>query len=167
MAHEDLHKPNGPGYEVKDASTREIVLTGIGLAVGTIIVCVAVAGLLKVLTATEGKSRQPITQIPAMHSFPPEPRLQQLPPLELDQVRRIEDERLASYGWVDKDAGRVRIPIDRAMDLVIQRGLPVRSAQTAGGSGAPKTGLNQGRVPSQGTSSPTANTGGAKGDVKK
>ncbi len=31
-----------------------------------------------------------------------------------------------SYGWVDQPAGVVRIPIDRAMELLAQRGLPTR-----------------------------------------
>jgi hypothetical protein len=35
--------------------------------------------------------------------------------------------RLSSYGWVDREAGIVRIPIDRAMDLLAERGLPARA----------------------------------------
>ena len=37
-----------------------------------------------------------------------------------------EEQTLNSYGWVDQQAGVVRIPIDRAMDLLAQRGLPTR-----------------------------------------
>jgi hypothetical protein len=37
-----------------------------------------------------------------------------------------EEKTLHSYGWVDQRAGVVRIPIDRAMELVAQRGLPTR-----------------------------------------
>ena len=33
---------------------------------------------------------------------------------------------LGSYGWVDSDGGVVRMPIDRAVELVLERGLPVR-----------------------------------------
>jgi hypothetical protein len=63
---------------------------------------------------------------------PPEPRLQLAPghrthPLEdMKELRRKEDERLNSYGWVDKDAGIVHIPIERAKKLLLERGLPVR-----------------------------------------
>ena len=37
-----------------------------------------------------------------------------------------EDRRLATYDWADKDKGVVQIPIERAMDLIVERGLPVR-----------------------------------------
>jgi len=43
-----------------------------------------------------------------------------------------EDQKLATYDWVDQDAGKVRIPIDRAMDLIVQRGLPVREQTPTG-----------------------------------
>jgi hypothetical protein len=166
MAHDHEHKANGAGYEVEDASVREIVFTGVGLAVGTIIVCFAVAGLFKVLTATEVSSRQPLTQVPAGQSFPPTPRLQEKPWLELQGVRAHEDQVLTTYGWVDKNAGKVRIPIDKAMDIVVQHGLPMRTEGAPGGTGSPKTGRNEGAVPSQGTSFQT-NPAGARGNAKK
>jgi len=46
----------------------------------------------------------------------------------IDQLRVQEDAALHSYGWVDRSAGTVRIPIERAMDLVAARGLPSRPA---------------------------------------
>ena len=58
--------------------------------------------------------------------LPPEPRLQVSPILDLQQMRAAEDRILNSYGWVDRSAGTVRIPIDRAMDILAQRGLPAR-----------------------------------------
>ena len=45
---------------------------------------------------------------------------------QLDQIRIDEAQTLSTYDWVDQKAGTVRIPIDRAMDLIAQRGLPVR-----------------------------------------
>jgi len=45
---------------------------------------------------------------------------------QLDKIRLEEEDTLATYGWIDQSAGKVRIPIDRAMDLIAQRGLPVR-----------------------------------------
>lgn len=45
-------------------------------------------------------------------------------------TRAEQRERLERYGWVDRDAGVVHIPIARAMDLVVQeRG---RAASTGG-----------------------------------
>jgi hypothetical protein len=49
---------------------------------------------------------------------------------ELNNFRTQEEIQLNSYGWVDQKAGVVRIPIERAMQLVAQRGLPARPAET-------------------------------------
>jgi len=59
---------------------------------------------------------------------PPEPRLQPAPLEDLLQLRNEEDAALQQYGWVDRQAGSVRIPIDRAIELLAQRGLPVPPA---------------------------------------
>lgn len=55
------------------------------------------------------------------------PRLQLAPDVDLQAFRAREDAELNSYGWIDRTAGVVRIPIDRAMELIAQRGLPARS----------------------------------------
>jgi hypothetical protein len=60
--------------------------------------------------------------------LPPEPRLQANPRQDLKELRDAEEARLKSYGWVDRNAGVVRIPIDEAMKLTLQRGLPARAA---------------------------------------
>jgi hypothetical protein len=44
---------------------------------------------------------------------------------QFNAVVEKQDQTLASYDWVDKDKGIVRIPIDKAMELLAQRGLPV------------------------------------------
>jgi len=62
---------------------------------------------------------------------PPEPRLQTNPRGDLRALRDQEDELLNGYSWADKSAGVVRIPIERAMQLTLERGLPARKdAQT-------------------------------------
>jgi hypothetical protein len=54
----------------------------------------------------------------------PLPNLQAHPTLELTAFRAREDSVLHSYGWVDKEAGVVRIPIAEAMRILAERGLP-------------------------------------------
>jgi hypothetical protein len=61
--------------------------------------------------------------------LPPEPRLQVNPRGDLRALRDEEDALLRGYSWVDKSAGVVRIPIDRAMQLTLDRGLPARPQQ--------------------------------------
>ena len=55
--------------------------------------------------------------------LPPEPRLQANPVEDLRESRASARRALDGYAWVDRKAGRVRIPIERAMDLVAERGV--------------------------------------------
>jgi hypothetical protein len=64
--------------------------------------------------------------------MPPEPRLQPHPADEYQALRQHEDEVLNHYGWVDQKAGVVRLPIDKAMDILAKRGFPTKSELTAG-----------------------------------
>jgi hypothetical protein len=56
----------------------------------------------------------------------PAPQLETDERNQLNSVRLNEEQILSTYGYVDQNAGIVRIPIERAMDLIAQRGLPVR-----------------------------------------
>ena len=59
-------------------------------------------------------------------SVPPEPRLQVTPSKELNAHDARVNGELDTYGWIDRPTGKVRVPIERAMDLVLERGLEVR-----------------------------------------
>ena len=63
---------------------------------------------------------------------PPSPNLQNQPFKDIYSLRKTEAEKQTSYGWVDKEGGIARIPIDRAMEVMLQRGFPARTD----GSGA-------------------------------
>jgi hypothetical protein len=84
---------------------------------------------------------------------PPEPRLQLSPghrthPLEdMKELRQKEDERLNNYGWVDKDAGIVHIPIEQAKKLLLKRGLPVRQIKPQEESVQLPSSTSSGRAP--------------------
>lgn len=60
---------------------------------------------------------------------PPDPRLQVLPREDLAAYQAREHDRQQHYRWVDKAAGTVRIPIEKAMQQVLQQGLPTRPAE--------------------------------------
>jgi hypothetical protein len=49
------------------------------------------------------------------------------PEKDIEHLRAVEDSVLASYGWVMREASVIRIPIDHAIELTAQRGLPARS----------------------------------------
>ena len=69
--------------------------------------------------------------------LPSAPRLQTSPTSDLQQLLEAENAKLNSYGWIDKSAGVVRIPINRAMDLLAQRGLPARGNDRESGGKTP------------------------------
>lgn len=67
----------------------------------------------------------------------PQPALLVTEPIALGEHRATEATALSGYSWVDRGAGRVRIPIDRAKALVIERGLPTRPGATPAAPPAP------------------------------
>jgi hypothetical protein len=115
-----------PGHETTDASVRPIVLTGVGLAVTAALVCAVVYGIFSYLAGHPPTIAPPNPMAIAEPHFPPLPRIEEHPAIQLHDLRASEDSILSTYGWSDKKAGIVRIPIDRAMDLALQRGFPTR-----------------------------------------
>src|ERR1700757_2553391 len=61
------------------------------------------------------------TLVEAPPVVPPEPRLQVNPQEDLQEYLRKQQDVLNSYAWIARGEGRVRIPIDRAMELVVER----------------------------------------------
>ena len=123
---------HSPGYETRDLDVRALALFGSGLAITVALVLAVLVGLFgyfKEQTASLDRPPSPLFQ-PGQP--PPEPRLQANPGQDLRELRAQEDAVLHSYDWVDKQAGIVRIPIERAMELVIERGLPTRQPDPAG-----------------------------------
>ena len=58
--------------------------------------------------------------------LPPGPNLLTNEPANLKNFRASEDTALTSYGWIDRNAGTVRIPIEKAKELLMEKGLPSR-----------------------------------------
>ena len=72
---------------------------------------------------TKGVKRSPLA-VPAGQP-PPAPNLLTDEQTNLKTFRAEEEKKLSSYSWIDQSAGTVRIPIDRAKELLLERGLPV------------------------------------------
>jgi hypothetical protein len=115
------------GHETSDANIRSLIISGVLLC------CLVIAGLLvsggvfHYFVGHQGLG-PPASPFEDVRMLPPEPRLQVFAPKDLKQYKAEQGEILNSYGWVDQKAGVVRIPIDRAMDILVQKGLPVRGA---------------------------------------
>ena len=119
-------------HETSDVNIRAVFGFGIGLTLVTTVVAFGVWLLFQYFAARE--ARPAFTEYPLAVQeprVPPEPRLQTNPRDDLRGLRAREDQALTSYDWVDRNAGVVRIPIDRAMRLVVERGLPSRPGAEA------------------------------------
>ncbi len=115
---------NQAGHEITDVDIWRIVLTGVGLAVVAGIILTIGVGLFRYFVETV--PQPPDNPMAVGASLPAAPHIEEHPASELQALRQQEDMILHNYGWVDKKAGKVRIPIDRAMDLILQRGFPTR-----------------------------------------
>lgn len=116
------------GHETYDVDFFGVLRFGVGLIVVGVIVAVIVWLLFSSLIrrdARHGPVEYPLA-VQDQNRLPPEPRLQTNPRQDLEDFRAQEDSLLRSYGWIDRNAGTVRIPIDEAMKLTLQRGLPSR-----------------------------------------
>jgi len=113
------------GYERSDANIRSLVVSVVGLFVLLAVSLLAMGWMFSYLAKhdTPGPPRSPVAK---ERELPPAPRLQTMPGGNLREVRAAEDEILNTYGWVDRNAKVVRIPIDRAIALTSERGLPHR-----------------------------------------
>jgi hypothetical protein len=136
---EYLVTPEGSTYEHTDANVWQIAKFGIWLGITAIVVHLGIAVVWKGLVrqATETTEQQYPLATSTDSKLPPEPRLQQFPRNEVYAFRSNENDRLTHYGYVNKDAGVVHIPIDEAMKLTIQRGLPTRTEDPAHPATAP------------------------------
>jgi hypothetical protein len=126
-------------FEHSDVDASSLLKYGFVLVVATALVVVLLWRLYFVFVAQEA-SRQPpppVMKVDAEAMSVPPPNLQTLPNLDLQAFRAREDSVLHSYGWIDKDKGIVRIPIDEAMRILTERGLsPVAEPAAAGGTEA-------------------------------
>jgi len=120
------------GHETRGVATRAIIRFGIGLAVVTVLVVFAMRGLFQVLQRRERRVDVPLSAMvsASLRRTPPEPRLERNPLEPRQRLRAQENAVLATAGWVDRDHGVVRIPIERAEELLVARGLPPAKVAT-------------------------------------
>ena len=138
-------------YQRGDVNIRSVVIFGVGLALATGFSLLLMWILFVQLESREAglaEDLQPPTRVAREgERSPPEPILQgspgskfelRDPRVEMEAFQLSQEEWLAGFGWVDEKAGVVRIPIDRAKKLLLERGLPVREAEA--GDRRPETG---------------------------
>lgn len=125
----DEHKVESPasGHETSDANIRIVAKFGIGLFIFIVVSLVIVRVTFDYFAKRQGLG-PPASPFEDTRKLPPPgmPVLQPKPAEEFKHYFEQQQEQLSTYGWVDQKDGIVRMPIDRAMDLLVQRGLPVQ-----------------------------------------
>jgi hypothetical protein len=113
-------------HEHSDVNVRVILAFGMALAIAAVVIHVGLYWLLASYKKGEADPTPPLTALEAGDQVPPPPRLRVSPRADLAEMRAAEDRELQTYGWLDREKNVVRIPIDRAMELIAERGLPTR-----------------------------------------
>ncbi len=134
MHTEPSKHPSNPEiqYEKSDATVRPLYQFLFWISVVTILTAVLAWFTLKALEGwrERGSVRAPMAEVQSVQQ-PPAPRLQLREPMDLKKFRAEEAAILSTYGVVDRDHGIYRIPIEEAMRLTLERGLPVAGASPA------------------------------------
>jgi len=147
---EYLVTPPGAGHEHTDANVWLIAKFGLWLVISAVIIHVGMGFLfgLYVQQRQEPEHTFPLAAGQELR-LPAAPRLQRFPENELYDFRQREERTLHEYGWIDRQGGRVQIPIEDAMRLTVERGLlPARTAQ-------PETTETPGLIPADASSGRT------------
>ena len=154
MATEPVARPQGwperdaKGYERSDVRAKWIG----GIVAFLIIGAVALHFILRLQLHVLAK-RPPAKDIwsTAVRVTRPEiptnvPRLQISAPADLAEFRSHEDTELSTYGWINKTQGIVRIPIQQAMNMLVEKKLlPVREGTNSAPRGPSPLQLEQQR----------------------
>jgi hypothetical protein len=146
------HVTNDPehGHETSDVNIRAILAFGAFLVFSAVVIHVLLWGMYRMLdnmaearnpapnpmmqtesappgdriqsgTMTAETEKQTVKRLTATF---PEPRLQVDDTRDMNKMRQEQTQQMSEYQWANKETGAVRIPIDRAIDLLAERGLP-------------------------------------------
>jgi len=134
------------GYERRDANTRVLLHYGFWLAVVLVVVLITMKWTFNYLSAKDPLGPPP-TPFENARALPPQPQLQVQPHQDLKTYCEQEKNDLENYGWVDSQNAVVRIPVDVAIDKILQQGLPARPAGEATGTAAPMAPVGSANAP--------------------
>ena len=131
MADTNAHHADPIPVEGDGVSYSGIAWFVVILTVTTVFCQLLVWGLFEYMQSRE-LDRDPARSVVAAPTgtLPPTPNLLTDEPANLKHFRDAEKTALETYGWVDQNAGTVRLPIAKAKELILERGLPVRGSAT-------------------------------------
>ena len=111
---------NQPNYERTDMNPKYVLYFAVGLVVAGLLIHLGLWWIFRQLERQQARreSRPVLVQTSQQ---PPQPHLQINPQGDLEELRHQETEILSTYAWIDRDKGMARIPIDRAIELFVQK----------------------------------------------
>jgi hypothetical protein len=117
-------------HEESDVNVSAIIRYGIGLLVIAAFLHLFLWWLQGTYSRQNERAQTQVYPLAAgqQDRLPPSPRFQENPQQELQDLLAKQKALLEGYGWINKDEGVARIPIDDAMKMVVERGVPVREA---------------------------------------
>ena len=121
------------GHEMTDAKARPVAVFLVVLAALVFVSMLLMAWLLGLFQIPADQRENIPAGLTDQKQIPPEPRLQAHPAVDLERLRSREEAELNSYEWVDEATGVMRIPIQRAMEITAEKGLPTRPENTTEG----------------------------------
>jgi hypothetical protein len=145
----------------REIDIKGIVRAGIGLLVIAVVVHLLIWWLLRGFDKLDDRRDVRLTPIEAASPQPqdfPLPRLQTTPEQDLRVMREEEDRLLGRAGWVNRQGGVVRVPVDVAIDVIARRGVEPGVVGGTGGAGA---NANPDQVRQQGLDVPAGRRPGA------
>jgi hypothetical protein len=110
------------GYEQRDVRVRGVFLALVIAGIGLAILHLQVWYLFQHFRAEFQGRDVSRSQIALPQTAPPEPLLEVSPTANWEKYRAEQQRELTSYGWVSREDGRVRIPIEKAMERVVAGG---------------------------------------------
>lgn len=137
------------GFEVTDANVGGIMVFLVALFISVAVFFVFCFGMGKVINNGLDRADGPINKWRAANQIAPRKSIQSSPQLQQEQLASLtrqfptprletddgnqdladlhdrEELLLDHYSWIDRSKGTVRIPIERAMEIIAQKGLPV------------------------------------------
>ncbi len=124
------HSPEGHHpetlHEISTVQVKPVVAFALVLAITALATFATVKILLDHMNFNYTRTDAPLSPLANPDRLPPTPRLQVASGQDLKELHAKEDAALQEYHWVNKDLGVVGIPIEHAIELLAQRGLPAR-----------------------------------------
>ncbi|MFO0984802.1 MAG: hypothetical protein U1E76_24260 [Planctomycetota bacterium] len=113
-------------HEHSDVKLKPIVVFGVVLTFVSVIACVVVKYLHDLFEQQAARLDEPVHPLAEGREIPPSPRLQRTPGADWNARLEAEQQWLRGYGWVDQSQQIARIPIERAIELLVAKPPPAR-----------------------------------------